>query len=314
MKTPTWLVPYLTLTFIWGGSFAFNKTALQSVTPLQLTAARMVLGVATVWLFLVATRSIPHPTAGEWRHLAVVGTLGLALPFLLISFAQTRVTSVLAGLLNAATPLFAGLFISVLIPAERPNRLQQCGLLLGFVGIGVLVGVWNLPAGSGVDAVGVAAMIGATICYGFSTAFSRVSLSSSQLSGAQLTGVQLFCGAVLLSVVLPIDPGDSAGPMTVPNALCILALGVLGTGLGMVLFWRIIRQAGSTVAATVTYAVPVVSTTIGVLILNEGLHWNQLVGGAVVIGGVALTQWDQLTGRSNVPNEQPASDISGTRI
>jgi drug/metabolite transporter (DMT)-like permease len=302
----SWVIPYVGLAAIWGCSFAFNKTALTGLTPVQLTTVRMSLGAVTLLVFLALTRAIPRPSRAEWRHLAIVGILGLALPFLLIAFAQTRVTSILAGLLNAATPLFAGLFISLLIPSERPDRLQVIGLLVGFLGIGVLVGVWNLPGDSGVDPVGVAAMIGATACYGFSTSFSRVSLSSSDMSGAQLSAIQLACGAAMCVLVLPADPGDAPGPLTGAAIASVLALGVLGTGVAMVLFWGIIRRAGSTIAATVTYVVPVVSTTVGVLLLSEELHVNQVVGGVIVIVGVLLTQRDQMLGSSSLPDEEPA--------
>lgn len=288
-----WLVSYVTLALIWGCSFAFIQQALTVLTPLQVTAARMSLGAVTLVLFLAVTGSIPRPSATEWRHLLVLGTVGLAAPFALIAFAQTRVTSILAGLLNAATPLFAALFVSALIPAERPDRTQLVGLLTGFAGISVLIGVWNL-AGSGTDLIGVAAMIGATICYGFGTAFSRVAMSSSALSGPQLSGVQLVLGAATVSLVLVGDPGEQSGAWSLGVVLSILALGVLGTGVAMAMFWRIIRDAGSTIAATVTYVIPVVSTTVGVLLLKEALSWNEVLGGLIVIGGVVLTQWTQL--------------------
>lgn len=304
MTSRSWLIPYLTLAAIWGCSFALNKTALGSFTPIQLTTGRMVTGAVTVLLFLAATRAIPRPNLQEWRHLAVVGIVGLALPFLLIAFAQTRITSILAGLLNATTPLFAGLFIAWFVPAERPRRTQLIGLFVGFVGMAVLIGVWNLANGA-VDPIGVAAMIGATVCYGFGTSFARVSLSSSQLSGAQLSGVQLLSGAALSLLVLPAAGTQPAGPITPGAVASVIALGALGTGLAMVLFWRVLREAGSTVAATVTYAVPVVSTSVGALVLSEHLAWNQIVGGMIVIAGVVLTQWDQLHGKG-VPDEEPA--------
>ena len=230
----------------------------------------------------------------------VVGVVGLALPFALIAFAETRVTSILAGLLNAATPLFTAVFITALVPEERPHRLQVVGLVTGFLGIAVLVGAWDL-GGTGVDPVGVLAMIGATVCYGFGTSFGRVSLSSSSLSGIQLTGIQLLSGTAVLVVLFAVDPGSDPGDLTVTAGVSVLALGVLGTGLAMVLFWHILRQAGATVAATVTYVIPVVSTTVGVLLLREAFTWNQIVGGLIVIGGVVLTQLPQLTGRGVAP-------------
>ena len=300
MAARSWLINYVALAVIWGLSFAFIKEGLTALTPMQVTAARLGLGAIVVVGLLLVTRSFPRATAAEWRHLVIVGVVGLALPFALIAFAETRVTSILAGLLNAATPLFTAVFITLLVPHERPHRLQFVGLFTGFVGIAVLVGAWNMGA-TGVDPIGVLAMIAATICYGFGTSFGRVSLSSSTLSGIQLTGIQLLSGTAALMVLLLVDPAERPGPFTVTSSLSVLALGVLGTGLAMVLFWHILRQAGATVAATVTYVIPVVSTTVGVLVLREAFTWNQIVGGMIVIGGVILTQLPQLTGRGVAP-------------
>ncbi len=300
MSGRSWLLNYVALAVIWGLSFAFVKQGLTALTPVQVTAARLGLGAIVVVGLLLSTRTFPRATLTEWRHLVVVGVVGLAVPFALIAFAETRVTSILAGLLNAATPLFTAVFITVLVPEERPHRLQVVGLVIGFLGIAVLVGAWDL-GGTGVDPVGVLAMIAATLCYGFGTSFGRVSLSSSRLSGIQLTGIQLLSGTAALLVLLILDPGSDPGDLTPVAGLSVLALGVLGTGLAMVLFWHILRQAGATVAATVTYVIPVVSTSVGVLFLREAFTWNQIVGGLIVIGGVVLTQLPQLTGRGVAP-------------
>lgn len=268
MTARSWLVSYVCLAGIWGFSFAFNKTALTALSPLGVTVGRMGLGALTLILFLAARGALPRPSRHELRDLVIVGTVGLALPFTLIAFAQTRVTSIVAGLLNAATPLFTGLFVALLLPNERPDRRQVAGLLVGFAGIAVLIGAWNLRDAGAVDPLGALAMMGATTCYGFSTSFSRVSLSSSALSGAQLAAPQLLSGFLLCLLLVPLDPSTGSGigstgsgvdgGMTLAAALSVAALGILGTGVAMVLFWHIIRVAGSTIAATVTYVVPVV--------------------------------------------------------
>ncbi|MFN8125882.1 MAG: EamA family transporter [Candidatus Nanopelagicales bacterium] len=308
MVSRSWLINYVILAAIWGFSFAFVKQGLTALTPLQVTAARMALGALTICLFLVASGRWPRPTSGEWWRIIVLGTVGLALPFTCIAFAETRITSVLAGLLNAATPLFAALFVSWFIPRERPDRMQVGGLLIGFVGMVVLIGVWQLST-AGVDPAGVAAMIVATVCYGFGTAFARVALTTSNLVGSQLTGMQLLSGTVLLSLLLIVDPGDPPGPMSATAAISVLGLGILGTGVAMAMFWQVLREAGATVAATVTYVVPLVSTTVGVVLLHEHLRWNELVGGVVVIAGVLLTQWPQLSGRGvEAVAEAPVTD------
>lgn len=296
MGNRSWLISYLILAVIWGLSFALIKQALTAMTPLQVTTARMGLGALTVCLFLLVARSFPRPNAREWRNLFVLGVFGLGLPFALIAFAETRITSILAGLLNSSVPLFAAIFVAALIPAERPDRTQVVGLLIGFTGIAVLVGAWNIST-SGVDLIGVLAMIASGLCYGFGTAFGRVSMAGSSLAGTQLSGMQLLSGTGVLALFLIVDPGEPPAAVTPLVTVSILALGILGTGVAMALFWGVLRQAGATVAATVTYVIPLVSTTVGVLLLAEPLTWNQVAGGLIVIGGIGLTQWSQLTGR-----------------
>ena len=291
----SWLATYLGLAVIWGLSFALIKQGLTALTPIQVTACRMGFGALAVVVVLAVTGGLPRPTFSEWRTLAVLGIVGLAVPFALIAFAETRVTSILAGLLNAATPLFTAIFVSLMIPTERPRRIQVVGLVLGFIGIGVLIGAWDL-SGTGVDPVGVLAMLAATVCYGFGVTYGRIALSDTRLAGVQLTAGQLVAGAGFLILLLPFDPGAPPGPLSATAVVSVLALGVVGTGLAMAMFWHVLREAGATVASTVTYVIPLVSTSVGVVVLREGLIWHQIVGGLIVIGGVILTQWPQLAG------------------
>ena len=104
-----------------------------------------------------------------------------------------------------------------------------------------------------------------------------------------LPAVQLIVGA-LVDPAVRRHHADGRTALARARAV-LLALGLGGTGLAYVLFWRVMSIAGATVAASVTYVIPVVSTALGVIVLHEGLHWYELVGGAIVLSGVALTQW-----------------------
>ena len=106
----------------------------------------------------------------------IVGAVMTAIPFVLFALAEQRVTSVLAGLVNATTPLFTAVFVALLLPSERPDRVQVGGLVLGFGGIAVLLGVWNSGA---IDLVGGLMLLGATFCYGLGNAWSRRRLTST---------------------------------------------------------------------------------------------------------------------------------------
>ena len=284
--TRGWVGPYLLLAVLWGCSFLFIATALQSFAPTQVAFGRIVIGLALLVVVLLARRErvrVRRRNVGDW---VLVGAVMTAIPFVLFALAEQRVSSVLAGLVNATTPLFTALFVALLIPAERPDRVQLGGLLVGFGGIAVLLGIWDTGA---IDLVGGLMLLGATFCYGLGNSWARWRLTSTGLSTVALPTVQLVVGALIVLPFAVTTP--TPAPLALAPALSLLALGLGGTGLAYVLFWRVMSIAGATVAASVTYVIPVVSTALGVLVLHEGLHWYELVGGAVVLAGVALTQW-----------------------
>jgi drug/metabolite transporter (DMT)-like permease len=280
-----WLPSYLGLVLIWGCSFLFNEWALRSFSPLAVAFGRISLGALTLVVVLVALRQPVRLQRSQLLDLVVVAAVLTAVPFVLIAFAQTRVTSILAGLLNATTPLWVAIFVALLIPAERASQRQVVGLLVGFAGIAVLLGVWDVDA---LDVPGTLAMLGATACYGMGTAWMRWRLADTPLSGASLSAVQLVIASALLLPLVPL--GGAPGEIRPESVVALLGLGIFGAGVAYVLFWRVIRTAGPTIAATVTYLIPLVSTTLGILVLGEPLSWNEPVGGAIALVGVALAQ------------------------
>lgn len=285
MTRRAWLPSYLALVVIWGCSFLLNELALRSFSAIGVAFGRISLGALTMVLVLLATRQRVRLARSQVVDLLIIAAVLVAVPFVLIAFAQTRITSILAGLLNGTTPLWAAAFVAAIIPAERATRQQLVGLLLGFLGIGVLLGVWNSAA---LDLPGVLAMLAATACYGFGTAWMRHRLAGSSLSGASLSAVQTLIASALLLPLLPVGgPPEAIRPESV---LSLVGLGVFGTGVAYVLFWRVVRGAGPTIAATVTYLIPLVSTTLGIVALGEPLYWYQPVGGTIVLVGVALAQ------------------------
>ncbi|WP_051639783.1 DMT family transporter [Cellulomonas sp. URHE0023] len=290
-----WFGSYLLLAVLWGCSFLFIATALRSFSPTQVAFGRIVIGLALLVVVLLVRRERVRVQRRLVGDFVLVGAVMTAIPFVLFGLAEQRVSSVLAGLVNATTPLFTALFVALLIPTERPDRVQLGGLVLGFGGIAVLLGVWDAGA---IDLVGGLMLLGATFCYGLGNAWGRFRLTSTGLSTVATPAVQLVVGAL---VVLPFAvAAPRPGPISPAPALALLALGLGGTGLAYVLFWRVMSVAGATVTASVTYVIPIVSTTLGVVVLHETLHWYEPVGGAIVLGGVALTQWGAVRRRRTV--------------
>ena len=300
MSRRSWVPGFLLLAVIWGCSFAFIKIGLESLTVFQVASGRLVLGAATLLLISLATRTRLPRRPRTWGHLLVVGAVTNAIPFTLFAYGEQHVTSVLAGLINAATPLSTLAVILVAFPEERPTRQRVIGMLLGFLGVVTLTGVWQ--GFSGGEALGILACLGAITCYGIGFPYSRRYLTSSGEGTLALATGQVLMGALLTLPLLLLTGTTPVGPLTPSVLISMLLLGAFGSGVAFVLNFRIIQAAGSSVASTVTYLTPVVATVIGVLLLHEMLSWYEPVGGLIVVLGIAVSQ-----GRLRLPHRVAAA-------
>jgi len=284
---PDWRGRFILLSSIWGLSFLFIKVGDEALAPLQVALGRMLVGTA-VLLLILAVRGDRLPAFGSiWLELAGAAVLLNSVPFALYAWAETHVTSVLAGIWNATTPLLTLLVVLAVLPEEHPTRSRLAGLGIGFAGVLVVLGIWQGLGGSAL--LGNLACLGAATCYGLGFPFSRRMLRGRTESMLSLAAAQLLCGTVELALVTPFV---THSPATLPPKviLSILALGGLGTGIAYVLNFSLIRDAGATVASTVTYVIPLFSTVAGAVFLREGLSWNEPIGALVVVFGVALAQ------------------------
>ncbi|MFB7476907.1 DMT family transporter [Kitasatospora sp. NPDC056184] len=282
-----WWPGFVVLSAIWGASFALIKVAVDAgVPPVWVAAWRCLLGAAALWAILAARREAAVRDLATWGHCAVVAVLLNAVPFVLFSYGETRVSSVLAGVMNATTPLFALLFALAAVPGEpRPGPRRIGGLVLGLAGVLTVLGVRH-GLGSGSVGGGLACLA-ATCCYGAGFAYLRRHLSTRPHSAAALSAAQITCAAVELAVAAPLAAGAPHWPGA-GAAAALLALGAVGTGVAYVLNLDLVRSAGTAVAAAVTYATPLWSTALGALLLAEPVGWNTLAGGLAVIAAVAL--------------------------
>jgi len=289
-----WLAPYLLLTAVWGSSFLFIEVGLQSLSPAQVAFSRVTLGAGALLITLaMQRRGLPRHWR-TWRPLIVVGITFNALPFVLFAWAQTQISSILAGIWNATTPLWTVVMGLILVPAVRPTRAVVGGLALGFFGVVVVFGPWSITTEGSSNAgflLGTAACLAATASYGFAVTFTGKHLTGAghPESPAQYPAAQLMVASGALALlVVPLGDAPASAPGSV--VLAMLALGVLGTGLAYVLLYRVVALAGATTASTVTYLIPLVSTTLGIAVLGESLTWNEPLGAALVLAGAWLTR------------------------
>ncbi len=237
---------------------------------------------------LVFLLKLQLPKGTQWFHLWVAGVLMSAIPFSLFSFAQQSTTSSLAAIIGAATPMFTLLAILTIYRTEKVTVVATLGLLIGLVGVAITLGVWEGFGNN--DPLAIAALVLATISYGIGGPYIRKFVTPMNLSGTSTAAAQVFTSALtLLPFYLFSGPLITASP-SIESLLSIIALGVFGSGFAYRLFHDVIKDAGSTVASTVTFTNPVVATIWGILLLNEELHWYEPIGGLVVILGAWLAQ------------------------
>jgi drug/metabolite transporter (DMT)-like permease len=284
----SWLPGFVVLSAIWGSSFALIKVAVDAgVPPVWVALVRCVLGAATLLVICLVTGSRLPRDRGTWGHAAVLAVLLNVVPFTLLAWGEQHVTSVLAGLLNAATPLMTLLFVLALLPTERVTAYRVAGLLVGFGGVLCVLGVWRGIGGATV--AGALACLGATAGYGAGFAWTQRFFAGRTGSAAALSAAQMLCASAQLALVAAVTGGVPAWP-GVPASAALLALGALGTGFAYVLNLGVVRAAGPTVASTVTYVIPIWSTAIGAVLLAEPVGWNTVVGGVLVVVGVVVTR------------------------
>jgi drug/metabolite transporter (DMT)-like permease len=220
----------------------------------------------------------------------VIAFVGHVIPFTLFGYGERRVSSIVAGIWNATTPLMVLLVALVFLPAERPNRRRVAGLGLGFAGVLVVLGVWRGVGGA--ELIGQVCCGLAAACYGVAIPYTRRVTVGQTGTGVSFAAVQLIMASVELAVVAPLVGGAPPVPwhLSPDVVLSVLLLGALGTGLAFALNYRVISRAGATTSASVTYLIPIFAVLLGVLILDEHLHWYEPVGALVILVGAALTQ------------------------
>ena len=282
-----WLLVYVSLGIVWGCSFLFIKWSLIFLTPFGVAFVRCSLGALTLFIILVVSRQKYPRELVVWGHLFVVAMCLNVVPGVLFAVAETRTTSILAGIVNAMTPLTSLFFIAVVFRDEPITRDQVIGLGLGLLGVLVVLGVWN---GLGRNPWwAILALLVSVTMYGVSYPYARHHLTPRDLPKESLAAAQLLLAATVLLPTFLVHGLNGHGTST-RAILGAAALGVLGSGVAYIWNFQIIANAGSSIASTVTFLTPVVAVVVGLLFLHESLSWFEPVGGLLVLLGAAVGQ------------------------
>ena len=276
-----WVV-FVALGAIWGSSYLFIKIGVDTLTPFTLVAVRLAIGA----LFLLAVVAVSRVRV--WLgprmlgHLVVLSVFSVVLPFTLITWAQVSVSSSLASILTSTVPLFVIVIAALALPDEGITTNKVVGLLVGFAGVVILTGG---PAGGG-ELLPQIALLGAAASYGVGGVYGRRTVSG--LPPMVPAAVQVSF-AFLISATLALVLERPFSLDYTPAAIgSLLWLGILGSGVAYLAFFRLLRSWGATRTSLVTYLTPVVGIALGALVASEPVDLPMILGTILVIGGIGI--------------------------
>ena len=286
-KSQSWLGLYIALGIVWGCSFIFIKLGLEFLTPFGVAFGRCALGALALLIYLKLKGLSLVRDRKMIGHLWVVSLLLNVIPGIFFAWAETEVTSILAGIINAVTPLMTLIAIMLVSRNEKPTAPQVVGLLLGFLGVLTVLGAWKGLGDNPLWAILI--LLAAVTCYGFSFPYSRRFILPAQLAPEVMAATQVTLGAITLLPLFLIN-GIARYEFRLGPVLAMVALGVFGSGFAYIWNFTIMRDAGSAIASSVTYVTPLVAVLVGFIFLNEIPHWYEPVGAAIVLLGAAIAQ------------------------
>lgn len=295
------LKPYaalIALALLWGFSFLLIKVALPDMSPTVLMLFRAASGFAALAAFMLATR---RPLLGsDWRRrvvpYSVLAITSGVIPWVAIAVGEQTISSGLASILNATTPLWAAVLVIWVIPNDRPSALNYVGVLIGLAGVVILVLPDVTAKGFAGSVAGAVAVLIASISYAASALYQR-----KKLRGASVYEVSVGQLALTSLFAIPIAaPSLPSMHLALPSIAAVIALGVGGSGLAYLLYYYVNNSLGPVRATGVTILVPMTAVLWGVVLLSESLNLYIVIGMVVILGGIVLSN-------VNRPSREPVS-------
>lgn len=278
-----WLLLAL-LSIVWGGSYFFAKVAVEDVGPITVVFGRVVLAAA-ILAVAMRFRGMPFPRGrAAWEPFVVMGAINSALPYTLIFWGETRISSGLAAILTALVPMFTVIVAQFGTSDERMSPAKGAGIVLGLAGVIVILG--DNAGDLGGSLVAKLAVIAAAVSYAFSGVYGRRLKGTSPvvLAWGQMTAASIM----LLPLVLVADRPWATATWHLDAVLSVIALAVFSTALAYMIFFRLLGNIGATNTSLVTFLIPISSLLLGFFFLNETFGWLQALG-MLLIGAGMLT-------------------------
>lgn len=280
-----WLL-FVLLSFFWGSSYLFIKVGVDAgLAPFTLVMLRLLIGSALLATVVGIARERLPREARFYGHISVVGLVGIALPFVLITIAEASVDSAVAAVLTAPVPLFVIPFAALMLADERLTANKVLGVIVGLVGVVVLVGFDPAQLGT-TDFLAELLLVGAAISYAVAGVYARRFVTGYRPMIPAL--FEVFTALVMVGVLAFILERPLEAPVNLDTVASVLWLGLFGSGLAFLVFFRILGRWGAARTSMVAYLLPVWGIILGALVLREEIPPALLTGTALIIGGIAL--------------------------
>ncbi|MEJ6633382.1 MAG: EamA family transporter [Oceanospirillaceae bacterium] len=274
----------VTLSVLWGGSFFFAEIALESLPPLTIVTLRVGLAAITLWLVVLALK-LPIPNSPPiWIAFLTMGLLNNVLPFSLIVWGQSQISSGLAAILNATAPLFGVIVAGILLRDESATPLKITGVVIGFAGVIVMMDLSSIATSS---LLAQLAILAAALSYACASVYGRrfkaTGLNPILVAAGQVTGSTLL----LLPIALWVDGNDPYANVPAQVWAAIISLAMFSTAAAYILYFKLLASAGATNILLVTLLVPVSAILLGWLFLEESLQTPHIIGMAMIALGLS---------------------------
>jgi len=281
-----WLLLFL-LSLAWGFAFYLIAIALESFPPLTIVNIRLAVGAATLCMVMHWQGHRLPREAGWWWRFALLTILGNLIPFSLITWAETEISSSQAGLLMALMPISTMVLSHFFVHEDALTPRRLCGVMLGFGGVVVLVGGEALKGIGGSALLAQLAVLTATVAYASNTVYAKrlppidtVVVATGSLSVGTLL---LLPFTLYLEHALWVAPSFNALAAT-------LTLGIVSTGLATWTYFRVVTDCGPSFLSIINYIIPAIAFAAGVMFLGESAEPSQFAGLLLILAGIALTQ------------------------
>ncbi len=287
MKTKHWII-FVALGIIWSSSFLWIKLGVEESGPTILVAFRMLFGFLSAAAIAVYQKDQWPRDWKTWGIYAILGPTSLAIPIFFISWGEQTIDSAVASILNATVPLFTLIIAHFTLHDDKMTPQKIIGLLIGFAGIVILLSK-DLATSAHNSVIGQAAVLLAALFYaGSAVAMRRF---TQHVQGAVRGAAPLLTSTIFMWVLIPFVEPSFKFPVQPITWVAILWLGVLASGLAMVMYYYLLHIMGPTRSSLVTYILPPGGVLLGVIVLKEELTWQLFVGAVLTIVSLVFANW-----------------------